>query len=305
MITNLNPSAAIFLANVNRVEESLSQATNELSSGYRVNVASDDPDQIQTLLQLRTDEQQNTQIQSNLNTATADADSADTSLSAAIQLMDTAVSLATQGASETTTAQGRQSLAQQVAAIQQQMVSYSATQVDGSYIFSGDQDGSPTYQLDLTATTGSAATNGVDLLQNDTATRQVQDPGGGEFTASETAQQIFDTPGASVFAALNSLRLNLLANNQTGVQNSIPLLQAASAQLNTSEAFYGNVEDQINNANTFASQYSTQLQTEIGNIQDADVAQAATQLTQENTALQAAFQAEGKMPTTSLFNYLG
>jgi len=305
MITNLNPSAAIFLANVNRVEESLSQATNELSSGYRVNVASDDPDQIQTLLQLRTDEQQNTQIQSNLNTATADADSADTSLSAAIQLMDTAVSLATQGASETTTAQGRQSLAQQVAAIQQQMVSYSATQVDGSYIFSGDQDGSPTYQLDLTATTGSATTNGVDLLQNDTATRQVQDPGGGEFTASETAQQIFDTPGASVFAALNSLRLNLLANNQTGVQNSIPLLQAASAQLNTSEAFYGNVEDQINNANTFASQYSTQLQTEIGNIQDADVAQAATQLTQENTALQAAFQAEGKMPTTSLFNYLG
>jgi flagellar hook-associated protein 3 FlgL len=277
---------------VNRIEQSLSQANDELSSGYRVNVASDDPGQVQQLLQLRTDETQNTQIQSNLNTATTDADSADTSLSAAIQLMDTAVSLATQGASATTDAQGRQSLAQQIAAIQQQMVSYSATQVDGSYIFSGDQDGSPTYQLDLTATTGSAATTGVDLLQTDTSTREVQDPAGSTFTASETAQQIFDAPGASVFAALNSLRLNLLANNQTGVENS-------------SEAFYGNVENRITDANNFATQYSTQLQTEIGNIQDADVAQEATQLTEENTALQAAFQAEGKMPTTSLFNYLG
>jgi flagellin-like hook-associated protein FlgL len=177
--------------------------------------------------------------------------------------------------------------------------------VDGSYIFSGDQDGSPTYQLDLTATTGSAATTGVDLLQTDTSTREVQDPAGSTFTASETAQQIFDAPGASVFAALNSLRLNLLANNQTGVENSIPALQAAAAQLNTSEAFYGNVENRITDANNFATQYSTQLQTEIGNIQDADVAQEATQLTEENTALQAAFQAEGKMPTTSLFNYLG
>jgi flagellar hook-associated protein 3 FlgL len=305
MITNLNPNSAIFLANTERLEQSLADVTNEISSGYRVSAASDDPDQIEALVQLQTDQQQNTQIESNLSSATADADSADTALSSAIQLMDTAVSLATQGASATTTSQGRQSLAQQIAAIQQQIVSYSQTQVTGRYIFSGDQDNSPSYQLDLTATAGPAATSGVDQLSDAAATRQIQDPAGGQFAASETAQQIFDAPGASVFAALNSLRLNLLANNLTGVENSIPALQAASAQLNAGEAFYGNEEDQIDNANAFAGQYSTQLQTEIGNIQDADVAQAATQLTQGNTDLQAAFQAEGKMPTTSLFNYLG
>jgi flagellar hook-associated protein 3 FlgL len=305
MITNLNPSAAIFLANTDRLEASLSEVTGEISSGRRVNVASDDPNQIEALLQLRTDEKQNTQIEANLTQASAEADSADSSLSAAIQLMDTALSLATQGATATTTAQGRQSIAQQIEGIQQQMVSYSQTQVQGRYIFSGDQDGSPSYQLDLTATTGTAATTGVDLLLKSTATRQIQDPSGGTFTASETAQQIFDAPGASVFAALNSLRLSLLANDQTGIGSSITSLQTASAHLNTMEAFYGNVEDRITNANNFGSQYDTQLQREIGDIQDADVAQAATELTQDNTALQAAFQAEGKMPTTSLFNFLG
>ena len=305
MITNLNPSSAIFLANTDRLEASLSDVTNEISSGKRVNVASDDPNQVEALLQLRTDEKQNTQIASNLTQASADADSADSSLSAAIQLMDSAISLATQGANATTDAQGRQSIAQQIEAIQEQMVSYSQTQVQGRYIFSGDQDNSPSYQLDLTATTGTAATSGVDLLLNSTATRQIQDPSGGTFTASETAQQIFDAPGASVFAALNSLRLGLLSNDQTAIGNSLGALQTASAHLNTMEAFYGNVEDRITNANNFGSQYDTQLQTDIGNIQDADVAKDATTLTQDNTALQAAFQAEGKLPTTSLFNYLG
>jgi flagellar hook-associated protein 3 FlgL len=299
MITNLTPTSAIFLANVNRLEQNLSEANSEVSSGKRVSVASDDPGQIQSLLQLQTDEQQNTQIESNLESATADADSADSALSSAIQLMDTAVSLATQGASATTTASSRQDIAQQIAGIQAEMVSISQTQVQGRYIFSGDQENSPTYQLDL------SAANGVDELSNAPATRQIQDPEGGTIAASKTAQQIFDASGSSVFSALNSLRLNLLANNQTGVENALTSLQSASGQLNTSEAFYGNVEDEINNSNTFAGQYDTQLQTAISNIQDADVAQAASQLTQDNTALQAAFEAEGKMPTTTLFNYLG
>jgi len=185
------------------------------------------------------------------------------------------------------------------------MVSLSQTQVQGRYIFSGDDPGSPTYQLDLSAASGSAAINGVDQLSSAASTREIQNPQGGTFKASETASQIFDAPGASVFAALNSLRVALTNNNQNAIQNSISALQAATTQLNNADAFYGNVENQIDNANTFASSYDTQLQTEISNIQDADIAQGALQITRGNTQLQAALEAEGKMPTQSLFNYLG
>jgi flagellar hook-associated protein 3 FlgL len=108
-----------------------------------------------------------------------------------------------------------------------------------------------------------------------------------------------------VFAALNSLRLNLLANNPSGIGNSLALVKTASDHLDNMQAFYGNVEKRISDSNTFASQYDTQLKSAISNIEDADAASAALKLTQSNTALQAAFQAEGKMPTTSLFNFLG
>jgi flagellar hook-associated protein 3 FlgL len=305
MIRTLAPATQLFLANLNQVEKQLSQANEQISSGKRLNVASDDPAQVARLLQLRTDQQQNRQIESNLTLAKTNANTADSALSSAAIMMDTAIQLASQGANSTQTADTRKSMALQVQSILEQMVSYSQTQVQGRYIFSGDQDQSPTYQVDL------SAPNGVVQLSNAPATRQIQDPAGGSFPASRTAQQIFDdansdgTPAAdNVFAALNGLLTALNNNDQAAVANSIASLKQASNRLNNMDAFYGTVENRIEDATTFASKYDVQLQTEISNIQDADVATAATAMTQANIELQAAMQMQGKMPTSTLFNYL-
>jgi flagellar hook-associated protein 3 FlgL len=306
MISSLEPSAQIFLAGVDQIQQRLSTATQQITSGLKVSAASDAPDQIDDLLQLRANQSQNTQIQSNLNLEQTNAQAADGALSSAIQLMDTATQLGSEGANSTETATARQSLAQQVASLQTEMVSLSQTQVQGRYIFSGDLDQSPSYQLDLTAT------DGVDQLSNAASTRQIQDPSGGTFSASQTAQQIFASQnpdgsdaGGNVFAALNNLRVALLNNDQAGITTAQGDLQQASTQLNTAQSFYGNVENRIQNAATNATSFGTQLTTEIGGIQDADVTSAAIQLTESNTQLQAAFQAQGKMPTSSLFDYLG
>jgi flagellar hook-associated protein 3 FlgL len=311
MITNLDPQSALFLTDINRVQDNIAQASDQVSSGLKITVAADAPDQIGTLLQLRANLQHNTQVQSNLTLAQSDAGAADDALSASIQLMDSAVSLATQGATATTNAAGRATIAQQVQAIQQQMVAYSQTTVQGRYIFSGDRDDSPEYQWDP------AAVNPVvSLAAAGTApqsTRLIEDPAGGSFAASLTAQQIFDDqdpatglPAANnVFNALNTLQQALQNNDTAGITNSITLLQAASGHLNTSQSFYGNVEDRIQSANTFASNYGVQLQTQISQTQDADIPTAVMEMTQGNTQLQAAMQMQAQMPHTSLFNYLG
>lgn len=307
MISSLNPESALFIANVNRIEQTIAVANDQVSSGLKINVASDAPDQIDALLQLRANLQQNAQVQSNLTLATTDADAADNALGSAIQLMDTAVSLASQGATATTNAAGRLTMAQQIQAIQQQMVSYSQTTVQGRFIFSGDQDSLPVYSWDSSA--ANPVVQGIDPI----STRVIQDPAGGSFPASLTAQQIFNdtdpTTGNpnqdNVFNALNTLYQALQNNDTAGINNAIPLLKSASEQLNTSEAFYGNLEDRIQNSSAFANNYSVQLQTQISQIADADITSAATELTQGNTQLQAAFEMQGQMPHSSLFNYLG
>ena len=305
MITNLSPQSQYFLANVDRAQERINDASRQVSSGKRVTQASDDPDVISALLQLRTSLQKNTQITTNLGLATSDANIADGALSSATQLMDRAVTLAVQGATATTDASGRQSLAQEVQGILEQMVSISQTQSAGRYVFNGDQDTAPSYQLDL------ANPNGVDRRTTPSATRLVENPAGGSITVSKTAQEIFDHRNAddtlasdNVFAALNGLRNALLNNDTAGINNSITSLKAASDHLNTCQAFYGDVENRLQDATTFASNYDVQLRTQISQKEDADVASAALELSEGTTQLQAAFQTEAKIPRSTLFDYL-
>lgn len=305
MISNLNPQDQYFLASVDRVQTMVSEASQQMSSGKRVNVASDDPDVVSELLQLRSSLQKNTQITANLTLAQSDANIAQSALNSATQLMDTAVSLASQGATATTDAAGRQSLAGQVESVLEEMVSYSRTQSAGRYVFSGDQDTAPAYQLDL------ANSNGVDQLSAASATRLVENPAGGSFAVSQTAQQIFDdrnpdgTPASdNVFAALNGLRNALLNNDTSAITTSIDSLKQASNHLNSSLAFYGNVQNRIQDATSFAGNYDVQLQTQISQLQDADVASAALELSQGNVQIQAAFQMEANLPRTTLFSYL-
>lgn len=320
-MNTLSPSAALFLANVERIQQRLAHANNEISSGKRINVASDEPDQIASLLQLRADLQRNTQIQANLVLASTDVTTADNTLSAAASLLDLAIRLGAQGANDTQTASTRNAIAQQLEALQAQMVGFSQTQVLGRYIFSGDQDGSAAYQLKLlpppdpanppAPPVDPATVTGVEKLSSFAATRQVEDPAGGSFAVSKTAQEIFDstnadgTPAAdNVFAALNSLRLALLTNSQSGITKAVDSLHAASAHLNDMLAFYGTVANRITAANTFAESYGIQLQTEISHTEDADAASAALEQAQANIQLQAAFQMQGRMPTQTLFDFL-
>jgi flagellar hook-associated protein 3 FlgL len=302
----MNPGTNLFLEGVDQIQQRISKANQEITSGLRINQASDAPDELDTVLQLRVDQQQNDQITTNLGLAQTDAQSADNVLTSAVNLLDSATQLGAEGANSTATADTRATLAQQVESIQEQMVSLSQTQVQGRYIFSGDQDSTPAYQLDLNSA------NGVDQLSNAASTRQVQDPAGGSFAVSQTAQQIFDDRNSdgsyasdNVFSALNSLRTALANNDQTGITNALNSVKLGSTHLNSVQAFYGTVENRISNGTTYAGSYDTRIQTELSNVEDADVTSDAMVLTQANTQLQAAFESQAKMPTQTLFSFLG
>jgi flagellar hook-associated protein 3 FlgL len=305
MITNLSPSSEIFLANMERVQRQVAVAEQQTSSGKKVNVASDAPDEIGDILQLRANLARNTQITSNLGLATADANAADNALNSATKLMDRAITLGAQGASSTLDANGRQNLALEVQTLQDQMLAISRTTVQGQYIFSGDQNGGPAYGPDPTSA------NGVSRLSTASATLRVEDPSGGSFAAGQTAQSIFDSrntddslaPG-NVFAALNSLRVALQNNDTPGITTSVDAIQQASSHLSSSQAFYGTVENRIQDAANFASQYDVQLQTELSQKVDADITSAALVMNQGAIQLQAAFQMQAKMPHTTLFDFL-
>jgi flagellar hook-associated protein 3 FlgL len=301
---------------VDRVQRRVENASLQASSGKRVNVASDAPGEVDTILQLRTGGVHNTQIQQNLAIAQADVDASDGALSSATKIMDRARVLAAQGANFTLDATGRQSIAGEVQSLLEQMVAISRTAVRGRYIFGGDSDSTPPYEVDLTTD------NGVARLTNSPATRRVEDSAGGSFGVAKNAQEIFDTrnppdplatdvpplttPAAdNVFAALNSLRLGLLANDTARITAANTSVQLAADRLNTAQAFYGTVQNRIADASSYSANYSVQLQIELSQKEDADITSAALTITQGNIQLQAAFAMQAKLPRTSLFDFIG
>jgi flagellar hook-associated protein 3 FlgL len=306
MISNLDSSAELFLSSLERVHRRMERAQREVSSGQRIQEPADAPDEIDGLLQLRAVRDRNTQIRSNLDRAIAETRTADTTLGSAATLLDRALTLAAEGVNITQTPDTRRAMAGEVQAIQEQIVAFSRTKVEGRYIFSGDRDQEPMYELDPASPTG--VTRQFDTL----STRRLEDPAGGSFTAGRTAADIFDPRNAdgtpsddNTFAALHNLRLALENGDTAGIQSSMEQIRGASNHINIQIAFYGAQENRIQNGTAFASTYDTQLQTQLSRTEDADLAAAALELSQANTQLQASLQARAKLPRTSLFDFLG
>jgi len=305
MFPNINPASNLFLANLQIIQNRMSTDEQQLTSGLRVNVASDAPDQISEILQTRAQISGVQQTQQNLSTVGPLVDSGESAIQQALQLLDTATTLATGAASTTTTAAQRLDSAPQVQGILEQLVSLSQTAVAGTYVFSGDQSTQPTYSVNL------ANGNGVNQLSQPGPRGQIADATGITFSTGLTAQQVFDdrNPDGSyapdnVFAAVNGLLTALQTNNVPNVQQAITNIQSASAYLNNESSFYGGVQNTITAANTSASATLVTLQQQLSNLQDADATSDALDLTSVQTNEQAAMSAEAQLKPQSLFTYL-
>lgn len=299
MIQSLDPSSQEFMVSLARIQSAIKHSSDQISSGLKVSTPSDAPDQISDILQLYTDLGQNAQIQTNLGRIKSEVGTAETILESAIKIVDRAMTLGSQGAGTMQSAEARLILAGDVQSQLEQLVSASRTIVAGRYIFSGDQNQEPAYELNL------LNANGVTRLLTAPSTRLIQHASGASFAAGKTAMEVFDSLAPNnVFAAVNGLRTALENNDQAGIDASLSALRAAGDHLNIELGFYGTVQNNIDEALDFSAQLDVRLKTELSSRRDADITAAILELEQGKTQQQAAFTARAELPRTSLFDFL-
>jgi flagellar hook-associated protein 3 FlgL len=114
--------------------------------------------------------------------------------------------------------------------------------------------------------------------------------------------QIFSAAGADVFQALKDLADALQSGTNIDAANGE--VQKAFQQVNTQRAFYGNSLSRLATSQMFLNQQSLQLKNAETSLVGADMAQAATNLTQAESALNATLAAGGKISQLSLLDYL-
>src|ERR1700680_3602420 len=106
MISSLRPASQEFLNNMNRISDEMTQAQTKLSTGLRVNVVSDSPDVISTLLQARANLNTAQQVTTNLGQVSTEVNTAEQAVSTATTMYDQVQTLSAEGASSTQTAAG-------------------------------------------------------------------------------------------------------------------------------------------------------------------------------------------------------
>lgn len=289
-----------FLNDLDLLSARMTKAQDQLSSGKRIQSASDGPDSVSPLLQVRANLARLEQNKSDLGRVKTEVDAGEASLQSAVTLFDQVRTLGMQGASGMQDATTRTSLADQIGSIMERLVGLANSEVDGRYIFSGDSDQKAPYSIDF------ANTPPWSTYQGSAATREAIHPTGITFPISLSAQTIFDNPDPTknVFQSIEALRQALLANDDAALKTALEPLAGISTFLNSSLTFYGNVQNQLTEAADTNSKLTLRLETERTTLEDADSTTAIVEMQQYKYQQQAAFQVRGAMPTSTLFSYL-
>ena len=211
-------------SSIDNLEAIYQQQGQELSTGKALNAPSDNPTVIAQDLAVRNDNAVTTQVGSNLTGLSNELTTVDGALSSLTSIMQSARSIAIQGASDTVTASQRQEMSTQVDQLLQEAVGLANTQYAGKYVFAGTDVAT---SQPLVQTNGSPITSVTSQGNNVQQTQQL--PNGQQVTSNVTLQQAFNygaTNGSpDVFQVLINLR-NTLANgtvvDQSQQQINVP-----------------------------------------------------------------------------------
>jgi len=176
---------------------------------------------------------------------------------------------------------------------------------DGTLQFTGANLLSVIHTLTPGVTQGVAANNAsltYGVIQNSTVvnTTTIHNAEGASILPGMTAQQIFDarnpdgTPApGNIFQTVYALGQALQNNDLSGIQAAAGALPAAVAQMGVATTSYGDTQSWLAQSTDDASSRLVTLQQAVGSLRDTDIAQAATDLTLAQTAMQAALAAHG------------
>lgn len=192
-------------ASIDNNNATYQQLGQELSTGKALNFPSDNPTQIAQDMAARSDNALQTQEGKNFSDLNNQLSAVDGALSSVVNVIQSARSLAVEGASDTINASQRNDIATQVDQLLQEAIGLANTQYNSKYVFAGTNVPPTTPLVHSVGSPITGVTATFNIVQS---TQQL--PNGTNVPTNVTLQQAFNvnsTDGSpSVFQALINLR---------------------------------------------------------------------------------------------------
>ena len=284
-------------SSIQQAEQSLQTAMNQLSSGKRVSVPSDDPVAFASNLRSVAASSMVDTYTKNSQAVIAQAQLADSALSSVVTSLTQAVGLGTEGGNGTLTGTQRASLAQQVPGLLGAVVSQANTSSNGTALFGGTSGVATPFVADASSPSGYSYLGNSDTNRasaGETLSVVVNVPG----------DQIFTSASGNVLGSLQSMVAALKSGSSSDLATATSAVSQAIAHVDQIRSMYGNTVNELNAQNDYLSQETVSLTSQQDALVAIDTATAATNLTQAQTAQSAVLAMAAKILPTSLLNYL-
>jgi flagellar hook-associated protein 3 FlgL len=294
----VNPNYSADMVNLmNQAQQAADNAALELSTGRTVNLPSDNPAAESAMVEENARIASVDQYTANSDSLTDVLNTANSTLDSVTTLLQRAVSLGVEGAGGTMNQTDLDSIADEVSGIQSQVLGLANTSYAGQYLFAGTATGTKPYVAD------SSNPDQIDYVGNGSQ-NQVQIGTGLSVAANLPGSSIFSQSGANVFTALQSLVTALQSGDTSSISTAETGVSTALGAVDTAQVFYGNTVTELTNNDTYLSEEKVNITTYQNTLVSANTAQAATDETQAETALNATIAAASKVDQLSLMDYL-
>lgn len=285
----------MMLNTLNQVTAQEDQALQEVSTGQKLNVPSDDPAGMALLIENEAAQSDCDQYQQNINTLMSSMQTADSALNSVTNSLSQAITLGVEGASGTVSASDQTAIANEVTGIRNQILSLANSTFNGTYLFAGGKSTTAPFTLDPSDPSGVS-------YQGDSDITQVAIGDGAMIDTNQPGDALFTT-GTNVFGALQDLTNAL--NSGSGIDTATAELRTAFSNFSAARVTYGDSIQQLQTENNFQSSNELQLQSEQNNLSGVDMAQAISALTNADNARNATLEAMSRIGQTTLLDYLG
>lgn len=302
------------ITNVNNNLQKLQEYENQLSSGVKVDKASDDPIAAAKILNAKSELKSQEQYSTNMDYASSYLDTVSDALSSVYDVLESARSTAVSGSTETTSTTSLEALGAQINSLVEEMVQLANTDYNGSYVFGGGATGSAPFTMtqDTDGTvTGvqfiSSSYNTSDLEETYSQKIEIASGVTMDLAAGETTFHTDDSGNTSLnamFSTLIQLATDLNNGDTDAVSSAISSIDGLIDNVTNEQAVVGAKANRIEAAQSRATAYTTNLTTLISSLQSTNIAETSTKYSSAQTTYEAALSVGAKIIQPSLLDFL-
>ena len=295
---NLETFISSTLANVQKSTSNMSRLQEQISTGKKVNRASDDPAGARKILSLRSEDLRLDQYASNIQTATQSLDFNAAALSNTSDIVQRITELTMQGVSGATDQSGRTIIANEINQLLETIMQSANSKRLGRYTFAGTET---TTEPFVAARNSSGNISSV-AYKGNRETIQYNVGPNTNTTVNLTGDEVFMK--TRLFDTIVKIRENLLDGAITFATNELTNLDNGAQNILNSIAKAGGISSTLELTGNRIDDTKLSLQEVLASAESADIAELVLKLTEQQSIFEASLSSGSYIFKTSILNYI-